>query len=180
MDTPVLVVECNEPEGKVMREVRLTHLSMEKMKFLWERLSKFDVLFNDFVRGDLAAFINHFVVMVDGEPTPTGLMWDIDDVGIFLLNEIKPMESASAHLVFWDKRFRGREELCREMLKYVFKEYGFRRIKVEIPLYATLSLNAMERIGFTKEGRMRKAVKYKGEWFDVNIYSILPEELNGS
>lgn len=179
-NVPVLTVECDEPRGKVKREVRLTQLSMDRIKFMWDRLNKFDVLFNDFVRGDVKEFINHFVVVIDGEPRPTGLIWDIDDVGIFFLNEIRPLQSASAHMVFWDRRFKGREELCRAMLRYVFDQYKLRRIQVEVPLYANSTLQTMERIGFVKEGRKRKAIKYKGEWFDVNLYSILPEELNGT
>ena len=77
------------------------------MKFLWDKLSKFDVLFNDFVKGDFEAFVSHFIVQVDGKPEPAGLLWDIDDVGIILVNNIVPFESATAHFVFWDGRFRG-------------------------------------------------------------------------
>ena len=150
---------------------------MERMKYLWEKLSGFDVLFNDFVRGDYKAFVNHFIVQIDGQPTPAGLFWDVDDVGIILINDIVPFQSAIAHFVFWDRRFRGRENLCREMLKYGFKTYKFRRIRVEVPLYAKHTMEAVERIGFVREGRMRKAVLWKKEWFDVYMYSILPEDL---
>ncbi len=146
------------------------------MKFLWEKLSKFDVLFNDFVRGDRRAFINHFIVQVDGQPSPAGLIWDVDDVGIIMINDIIPYHSATAHFVFWDKRFRGREDLCRDMLKYGFETYKFRRIRVEVPLYAAKTKLAVERIGFVQEGRLRKAVLWNGDWFDVNVFSILPED----
>ena len=173
----ILECECREPGGTVVRTVRLGHLSVERMKFLWDKLSKFDVLFNDFVKGDFEAFVRHFIVQVDGQPEPAGLLWDIDDVGIILVNNIVPFESASAHFVFWDGRFRGRENLIREMLKYGFKTYKFRRIKVEVPLYAQHTKEVVERIGFIQEGRMRKAALWKGTWFDVNLFSILPEDL---
>ena len=126
------------------------------MKFLWEKLSQFDVLFNDFIRGDYKAFVNHFIVQIDGQPSATGLIWDVDDVGIILLNDIVPFKSAMAHFVFWDKRFRGREELIRQMIRYAFETYRFRRIRVEVPLYAAETKKAVERVGFIQEGRMKK------------------------
>jgi len=177
--TVIVNVECSEPEGTVVRSVRLASLSAERMAFLWDKLKGFDTLFNDFVKGDYAAFVNHFVMEVNGQPVPTGLFWDVDDVGIFLLHDIIPFQSATAHFVFWDKRFRGREALCIEMLKYAFENYKFERIKVEVPLYAYHTMDAVEGLGFVLEGRMRRAVLYHDRWFDVNIYSVLPEDLEG-
>ena len=174
--TVVVNVKCREPEGEVVRSVRLARLSIDRMAFLWEKLKGFDTLFNDFVKGDYKAFVNHFVLEVNGEPVPTGLLWDVDDVGIFLLHDIIPYQSATAHFVFWDKRFRGREDLCIECLKYAFETYKFQRIKVEVPLYAHHTMDAVEKMGFVLEGRMRKAVLYHDKWFDVNIYSMLPDE----
>lgn len=174
----ILECECRERGGTVVRTVRLGHLSMERMKFLWEKLSEFDVLFNDFVQGDFKAFVNHFIVQVDGQPAPAGLLWDVDDVGIIMVNEIIPFDSAKAHFVFWDKRFRGRENLIRKMLEYGFETYKFRRIRTEVPLYAAKTKKSVQRVGFIQEGRMRKAALWKGEWFDVDIFSILPEDLD--
>ncbi len=150
------------------------------MAFLWDKLKGFDTLFNDFVRGDYAAFVNHFVMEVNGQPVPTGLLWDIDDVGIFLLHDIISHQSATAHFVFWDKRFRGRENLCTEMLRYAFEKYKFQRIKVEVPIYANHTQNAVERLGFIQEGRLRKAIKFHDKWFDILIYSVLLEDLENS
>lgn len=148
------------------------------MAFLWDKLKGFDTLFNDFVKDDYAAFVNHFVMQVNGEPVPTGLLWDVDDVGIFLLHDIIPHQSATAHFVFWDKRFRGREELCVGMLNYAFESYKFQRIQVEVPLYAYHTLDAVENIGFVLEGRQRRAVLYHDKWFDINLYSVLPKDLD--
>ena len=177
-DRAVIVnVKCSEPEGEVVRSVRLASLSIERMQFLWEKLKGFDTLFNDFVKDDYAAFVNHFVLQVNGQPVPTGLLWDVDDIGIFLLQDIIPHQSATAHFVFWDKRFRGRKELCVAMLNYAFENYKFQRIQVEVPHYAYHTQDAVEQIGFVQEGRLRKAVLYHGKWFDVFIYSVLPEDL---
>lgn len=174
---PILAVECSEPDGKIVRTVSPGRLSFNRLRYLWDKLSQFDVLFNDYVAQDFKSFVSNFVMQENGQPVPTGLIWDVDDVGIFYLTDIHPMESGLAHFVFWDRRFKGREELCREMLRFLFDRYKFHRIRVEVPLYAKYTLQAVERIGFIKEGRARDAVRYKGEWFDVNFYSMLEGEL---
>lgn len=170
-------IKCREPDGEVVRYVTESRLDFDRIRFLWEQLKQFDVLFNDFVDGDFRAFVDHFVYEVNGVPKAAGLMWDIDDIGIFFLNNLKPHASAEAHFVFWDKRFRGREELCRMMLGYIFEEFEFQKIVVKVPLYAHRTFLMVERLGFIHEGRLRKEVKWKDQWFDMNVYSILPEDL---
>ena len=66
------------------------------------------------------------------------------------------------------------------MLKMVFETYGFRRIEVQVPLYATKTLQAIENIGFVKEGTRRQAIFWRKEWYDVRLYSVLKEDLDGS
>ncbi len=173
----ILSCECDEPEGKIERHVRLAELSIEKIIFFWHKMKDFDLLFNDFVKGDFTAFVNHFIVTVDGEPTPAGLIFEIDDVGLFILNEIRPAISCEAHFLFWDRRFVGRDELCRKGLAYAMDKYKFVRIEVNVPLCSPNTIHAVERIGLFLEGRKRDSFKYKGEWYDVNMYSMLPEDM---
>lgn len=173
---PVVSVECSEPNGKVVRHVRPARISIERLGFLWEKLREFKVLFNDFVKDDFDAFIHHFIVMVDGEVAPTGLLWDVDDVGIFFLTDIRPGNSAEAHFVFWDRRFNGREELCRAMLNYAFETLELHRISTQVPLYAPHTMRAVEKLGFFWEGRLRGTSLYEGKWFDTNVYSMLEGE----
>jgi len=173
---PVLSVECDEPDGKIIRHVRLASLTVERIRFLWERLREFNVLFNDQVRVDFGSFVEHFLLQVDGEFVPAGLIWDVDDVGIFFLNEINEGVSATAHFVFWDRRFSGRRELCRKMIEYVFATYDIERIEVRVPIYAYFTIRAVELIGLRREGRLRHAVKYEDKWFDILVYSILRGE----
>ena len=174
----VLECLCRERDGEIVRSVKQTELSLSRLKFIWEQVKDFKVLFNDFVEGDFQAFVDHFIVQVDGELSAAGLMWDVDDVGMFFLNEIKPAVSGTAHFLFWDEKFRGRDELCRQMLRYLFEQYEFVRIEVRVPLYASPTLVAVERVGFIQEGRIRSAALYKGKWFDVNVYSVLREDLD--
>jgi len=173
-----LQVECNEPEGRILRSVRLCYLSFERFHEIYEKISRFEKAFNDYVKNDPQSFLEVFFSPdSQGEPSPQGIIYEVDDVGILYLTEIRPGVSALAHFNFWDRRFRGREELCRAMLRYAFGKFGFHRITAQVGLYAAPELAAVERVGFVKEGRMREATLYKGAWFDVNLYSILEREV---
>jgi RimJ/RimL family protein N-acetyltransferase len=142
-------------------------------------LREFDVLFNDEVRQDLDSFIGIFLSGDGGNGVQAnGLIWEVDDVGIIFITHITTA-SAQAHFSFWDRRIKGRESLIRQMLKWGFERFGFHRITCEVPLYAAAWLSrSVEKVGFKKEGRMREAVRYKGQWFDVNLYSILSHEVD--
>ena len=174
----VMVVECDEPEGVFSREVRPLYLDMKKLNELYDKLKEFDVLFNDSVGNDIEAFVNSFLVEVNGEMQSTGLLWEVDDVGILYITDIRPGYDAYAHFSFWDRRYRGREELVRKMIKYVMQKFKFHRITVDVPLYATPTMGFVERVGFKHEGRRRKTVKYRGQWFDANQYAIVEDELD--
>ena len=180
MSKSIMTVECKEPEGTFMREVRFAPLTAERLHQLWIRLSQFPMLFNRHIV-DEADFITTFVSEdSSGNLRSNGLIWEVDDVGIIYLTEIYPAYQATGHYTFWDGRFKGREELIQEMLKYAFKSYGFQRIIAEIGMFAQPALKAVERIGFTKEGRLREAAWYQGEWWDVALYSILKRESVGN
>lgn len=173
----VLAVECDEPDGKVVRHVRPCLLTVDKLRTIYQQIMKFDVLFNEDI-STFAGFLSCFMYQTDdGELHPTGLMWEVDDVGILRLSDIKPGYEAKAHFTFWDRRFRGRARLLLIMTEYVFRKFGFHRIVVEVPLYAENTMNLVEGLGFVKEGRKRSAVRYKGEWFDMNMYAMLEDEV---
>lgn len=158
----------------------MERLSFDRLKFIWNKCREFKILFNDFVDGNFEAFVNHFVQSDSDGLTAAGIIFAVDDVGLFILNDIRPAYSASIHYLFWDKRFRGREELCRRMIKYVFEEYKFRRLETRVPLVAQPAIQAATRIGLVREGRLRKAMLYKGEWVDMNLYSMIPEDFEGN
>jgi RimJ/RimL family protein N-acetyltransferase len=176
MNDVLFRVECREPTGIYQRAVRELVLDEETLSDLWEKLSKFPTLFNNHIK-TLDDFVNAFVDFSGGEIKARGLVWAVDDVGILFITDIYPGFQASAHFTFWDRTFNGREELIRQMIRYVFEEFGFHRLIAEVPLYSRPTLQAAEKVGFVKEGRMRKFTWYKGQWWDVNLYSVLREEV---
>lgn len=174
----ILEVKCSEPDGEVVRTVRLCELTVDKLGHFYEKLRKFEVLFNDHIGNSFEGFLNMFLQEDSaGNPQPKGIIYEVDDVGIIYITEIKPGIEALAHFTFWDRRIKGREELLRQMLRYGFEKFGFHRIRTEVGLMALPAIAGVERIGFIREGRLREATMYKGSWFDVNIYSVLEHEV---
>jgi len=177
---PVVSALCVESKvGKVKREVRPLYFTPENLKKFWEKSKNFKTLFGREIGEDFHRFIS--VLANPRGETPiesTGLFWVIDDfVGVFYLTDIQPGIDAKVHYSFFDKKHIGRVKLTREMVKYVFGKYKFRRLTAEIPYYASnYVFKFVEEVGFTKEGRKRKAALYDNNWFDINCYGILKEE----
>lgn len=175
---PIMVVECAEPGGTFQRKVRLCVFSIEKLRYLYEKLKPFKTLFNDFVKDDPDAFVKSFVrIDGHGDVQCYRLVYEVDDVGILALTDIDAGCDAKAHFTFWDRRFRGREKLIRQMILYVMQQFDLHRVEVEIPLYVPNAIKFVLRLGFKYEGRRRQVVKYEGQWFDSDLFSILRHEV---
>jgi RimJ/RimL family protein N-acetyltransferase len=179
----VLSCVCVEPEGMVTRTVRFMPLSIDNMRSLWEKSRGHDVLFSQEIRGDFRKFLELFIHEGPNGVETRGLFYVVDDfVGVFYMTRIIPGVDADVHYSFFDGRFKGRVRLVKEMIRYAFNHYGFRRLSAEIPLYVDYHTHSfVKHLGFRNEGRKRKAVLYKGEWFDSGLYGILREQVtNGS
>jgi len=160
--------------------VRPAVLTFETFKGYYDKLKKFKTVFNSYVENNLDDFIKLFV-SGDGKDDirATGLIWEVDDVGILYLTEIAPGHDALAHFNFWDRIFNGREKLIRGMVRHVMDEFALHRVTVEVGMFAAPWLpKAVERIGFKREGRKREAIKFDGKWFDSIMYSMLRSEVN--
>jgi len=168
---------CDEPEGVVVRNVYSFKYSMDNLKLLWEKTKQFPVLlgheiqtFDDFLR----CFI---LIDTAGNIMPMGILMIVDDfVGAFILKDIDWPREASIHYTFFDRRHKGRLDLCATAIRYVFDRYNFQKLYTKIPLYAKGSLNFVEKLGLKKEGRIRNNALFRGKYYDVNYYGILKEE----
>jgi RimJ/RimL family protein N-acetyltransferase len=160
-------------------EVRKMPLNAENLQEFWQRAKKYPVIFGKEILNNSDEFIKMFIYNENGEYRTNGLFFVVNDfIGIFYLSDIIPAEDAHAHYTFFDKQHNGREELVTDMLKYVFSTYQFQRLTVHIPNYATpQARHFVQKLGFAYEGKRRKAAYYKGEWYDVNCYGILKEEV---
>lgn len=178
MSEPVIVVECVEPEGTVVRNVYPMQISIDNLRIIWEKTRHLHHLFDAPVRNDFKRFCGLFLKGDIDNFSSTGLFWVVDDFkGLFYLTDIILGNDAKVHYIFFDGRHRGRKELCKEMIKYVFRKYVFQRLTTEVPYYSKEGVFLfVTALGFKKEGRKRKARWYNDAWFDLGIFGILRDE----
>lgn len=178
----ILEVVCTGKNDKELLTVTPFVFSREKLKEFYEAAKKYPVLFGK----ELKTFEDFIEIIfrssLDGEPEPSGIYWEITKngkiIGMLYLTDIF-RDSADAHFSFFDGRFRGRQILISKMMQFVFKHFNFLRLNVSIPSYAgSAVVNFVLACGFKREGRRRKAVRYKGDIFDVDLFGILKGEVN--
>lgn len=169
---------CEEPEGKVIREVSPIIFTPESIKCFYDKASKFPVLFGKELKNMEDFTARFFWYDSQGLPHLYGPIWKIDDfIGVFYLTDLYKTE-ATAHFAFFDRRFRGRRELVLRMIQETFKASEFIRLNVEIPKYAGNAVTTfVESLGFQREGRKRRCAFFDNQWFDSNTYGILRSEV---
>lgn len=174
--TPLFECVCQEPEGAITRRVYPMALTPDNLKRFWELTSKFRILFDAEV-SDFQQFCELLMSRDGGDNLSAhGLFWKIDDfVGVYYMTNIAAHD-AQIHYSFFDRRQRGRQQLTRMIIKYVFEQYGFRRLSAEIPYAAKGTFQFVEQVGLKHEGRKRKSILFDNEWFDARCYGILREE----
>jgi RimJ/RimL family protein N-acetyltransferase len=185
----IFSVECDEPNGKVIRKVYPLEFTLENIQKFWNCAKMFPSLYGKEILADEVAFSQIFMrTNALGEYELNGLLWVVDDfVGVFYLSDISfdrdtPVD-AIVHYTFFDRRHKGRAPLVKRMIKYVFDKYQFQRLSAEVPLYTKEhTRHFITNLGFHYEGKRCKSSFYKNDWFDTNLYGILRSgvTLNGA
>lgn len=194
--------DCDEPGGVVTRNVYKVEFTPQNLEIIYQKAKKFRTLMGWEIP-TYEHFISFFVTPENGIFKARGICARVDDfVGIFWLTDINythPPHEATIHYTFFDRRHKGRLELCRKAITYCFETFNFSRLTTMVPLYmfqpgdlkedgSTTTdatkwsvLNFVERIGFRKEGRQKEKMIYKGHLFDANLYALTKDEcLSGS
>lgn len=176
---PILSVVCNEPSGPIERHVTKFVFSEENIKKFYEQSQKFPKIFGRTTAATIEEFLDMFFFLdKDGFWQTNNLFYIVDDfVGVLSLTNIYHPHDALMHFTFYDRRLKGRNELLREMIKYVIREYEFNRLSCEIPTYApkTVLHFVSEHLGLVLEGKRRKSVpslKDPEELMDVLLYGV--------
>lgn len=179
METPILSVVCNEGGENKIRNVYPFLWTPANIEKLTEKALEFPTLYGHEIKSsdDIARL---FLNIEKDNITPKGLFYLIDDfIGLMYLTDFSyNFSDALAHYTFFDRRHSGRIPLVKAMLRYVFKEYGFNRLSVEVPLYTSpQTRHFIAECGFTLEGKKRKAIRFKDDLFDVLMFGILNSEV---
>jgi RimJ/RimL family protein N-acetyltransferase len=71
-------------------------------------------------------------------------------------------------------------EAIRLILKWYFEELGYQKANVSIVSYNTASINLHEKLGFQREGTLRRMTFSRGEYFDLVWLGMTMEEFQSA
>jgi hypothetical protein len=175
-------VNCKEPKGDVERSIYPFVFSEENVRKFWNQAKKYPQIFGKDTIGDIEDFLNMFFYL-DGEGLwqTNNLFYVVDDfVGMLSLTNIYHPTDALMHFTFYDGRLRGRENLVKEIIKYVMSTYEFNRLSAEIPAYVSKSTLKFlsDHVGLVLEGKKRLA-QYgpQGNLVDVLLYGVTKQDI---
>jgi ribosomal-protein-serine acetyltransferase len=98
--------------------------------------------------------------------------------GVYVLDR----DNASAELGYWLGVHATGQGLatraCRTLLDYLFDEVRVNRIVIQCGTTNHTSIAVAERLGFQREGILRKAQRVGEGFRDMVVYSLLAEEWN--
>jgi len=78
------------------------------------------------------------------------------------------------HPVFWGNGYAT--EAVETILNYAFVDLDLHRITAGVATENINSIKLLERVGMQREGKLRKILPIRGEWWDNYHYAILEED----
>lgn len=113
-----------------------------------------------------------FAVILNGEMVGTGEL-NIEDT-VNRVGEISYIVNPN----FWGRGIAS--EVARLLIDYGFKEHQLHRIYATCDTRNIASAKVLEKVGMTKEGRMREDLLLRDGWRDSYLYSVLEHEWKGN
>jgi len=152
-DLPLIADWFNDPEffGEFNPLRQMSRTEAEKMLESPLELKPFIIEKKD---GNKIGFISHFYVL-----HPAGRQLEI---GYSLV----PSERGKGYCT----------EAAKIMVDYLFLSKDTMRIQATTDVRNAASQKVLEKVGFKKEGTVRRCFFMRGEWKDAYLYSILREE----
>ena len=142
---------------------RLTSWTAEPMK-----QAAVERLFEDRERSSLD---DSFAVHWEGEDEPVGV--------VSLANINQANSAADLSVIVGDEKDRDRglgTEAIRILLEYAFEDLGLNRVGLSVFEFNETAIHAYEKLGFKREGRLRKAIWRDGEFHDAILMSVLSRD----
>ena len=153
------------PEG-----VKFLELSFDKITELWGRLKGIDGIYDDFSRDNFELFRAKLV-----DPRSVWLE-STEGFGILHLTNVIKGLSATGHVLYWDKKLRGREDFTLEVMTWLMEVVPLTKLNLYLPDYARVAKLFAERLNFHREGKIRRWSFNNGKPFDMYVYGITYEE----
>jgi hypothetical protein len=151
-------------------------LTLEKLRWLWTRMSAYRSLFNDLTRGSVE---NFYAVM-----SLTDSFWleiqDSEDhvIGLVYWTGMSQIIDCDVHMMFLDHRPAEKKALCLEIAKWFFTKYPqYHRMTATLPETYRATIRLAMKIGFKWEGRKRQSQLMQGARIDEVVLGLLASEV---
>ncbi|MFC4336558.1 GNAT family N-acetyltransferase [Salininema proteolyticum] len=99
-------------------------------------------------------------------------------VGETVLNGWDEDNRSASFRTFIGAKGRGRglgTEATALTVDYGFRTIGLNRIGLEVYAFNPRAIHVYEKVGFVREGVLRQALRWEGEWVDAIVMSVLSE-----
>jgi RimJ/RimL family protein N-acetyltransferase len=145
-------------------------MTQENLTKVWTKVNEFPILFDDLYRGKLDEFVASLL-------DPSAIILATGDYGLVRICNIRPHRDVDMHLTFWDRRFKGRGDECKQALLWLFSKLDLVRATVTLPAIVFATIAFTKSLGFKEEGVIRKAYSYKGDLLDIHLFGLLRSQL---
>ena len=124
-----------------------------------------------FEERELSTTDDSFAIFVRGQEEPVGV--------ISLMNVSGANESAELSVIVGrpDDRHQGYgAEAIERIVRYAFEDLGLNRVGLSVFEFNEPAIATYRRLGFTPEGRLRRAVKRADGFYDAILMGVLRDE----
>lgn len=155
----------------VVQDMRL---SRDKLSSIWRMLKRQRTLFSDLTSNDVSNFV--------GAVTASNSVWfEVREhgvlVGVIYFSDLHLVTDCLAHMVFFDRNIIEKQEVCIEVMKWMFHNFPLERMTVTPPMLYKKTIHFLKVVGFKQEGLKRRASLIGGRWWDQAMYGITRQEV---
>ena len=123
---------------------------------------------------ELSNIDDSFAIHREGRNEPVGV------IGLMNVSETNASADLSIIVGSADDRDQGvGTEAIRLLLGYAFEDLGLNRVGLSVFDFNESAISTYEKIGFSREGRLRKAIRRDDSFRDAILMSVLAEEWRG-
>jgi [ribosomal protein S5]-alanine N-acetyltransferase len=117
------------------------------------------------------------------EPDPFAIVWKDDPQGL-VIGSLGAHWASQPHGTmefgyalaepFWGRGLIV--EASRALLRFVFTDYAVERVQARVLVGNDASERVLHKLGFTREGVLRRSLFRRAQWWDQAMYSLLRTE----
>ena len=100
-------------------------------------------------------------------------------IGEFRFTRMRWFNRKSELSIILKKEFQGKGYgtlVMKKMIEFAFNKMNLYRLEAEVVEFNEISIKMIEKLGFKKEGVLRKAKYSNGQYYDILRYGLLKDE----